>query len=163
MMDSLRNAAKSWVAKVLIGLLAVSFGVWGIADVFRGYSRGALARVGGVDITGEEFSRAFSRYLQDLQRQTGQVFTPEDARKFGLDRQVLNNLIQTAAVDNQARGMGLAVSDAFIAKEPKSKQWFRRWLGLRRILGSDPSSSTQASSALIITRIPGARRFVEIR
>lgn len=117
MMDSLRNAAKSWVAKVLIGLLAVSFGVWGIADVFRGYSRGALARVGGVDISGEEFSRAFSRYLQDLQRQTGQVFTPEDARKFGLDRQVLNNLIQTAAVDNQARGMGLAVSDAFIAKE----------------------------------------------
>ena len=47
MMDSLRNAAKSWVAKLLIGLLAVSFGVWGIADVFRGYSRGSLASVGG--------------------------------------------------------------------------------------------------------------------
>ena len=116
MMDSLRNAAKSWVAKLLIGLLAVSFGVWGIADVFRGYSRGALASVGGVDISGEEFSRAFSRYLQNLQRQTGQVFTPEDARKFGMDRQVLNDLIQTAAVDNQGRGLGLAVSDAFIAK-----------------------------------------------
>ena len=38
MMDSMRKAAKSWVAKLLIGLLAVSFGVWGIADVFR-YSK----------------------------------------------------------------------------------------------------------------------------
>ena len=36
MMDSMRKAAKSWVAKLLIGLLAVSFGVWGIADVFTG-------------------------------------------------------------------------------------------------------------------------------
>ena len=41
MLDSLRGAAKSWVAKVLIGLLVLSFGVfWGIQDVFRGYQLG---------------------------------------------------------------------------------------------------------------------------
>lgn len=125
MMDSLRNAAKSWVAKLLIGLLAVSFGVWGIADVFRGYSRGSLASAGSIEITAQQFERAFNTYLQNLQRQTGQSLTPEEARKFGIDRAVLNNLLQSAAIDEQARSLKLAVSDAEIAKEIAENPAFR--------------------------------------
>ena len=57
MMDTMRNSAKSWVAKILIGLLAVSFGVWGIADVFRGFDAGFLAKVGKVEITARSSAR----------------------------------------------------------------------------------------------------------
>ncbi len=117
MMESMRNAAKSWVAKLLIGLLAVSFGVWGIADVFRGYSSGALATVGKVEITAQEFSRAFNQYLQNFARQTGQPIDQEQAKKLGIDRAVLNNLIESAAIDNEALSMKLAVSDATLARE----------------------------------------------
>ena len=125
MMDSMRNAAKSWVAKLLIGLLAVSFGVWGIADVFRGYTRGALATVGGVEITGEAFGRAFNQYLQNFSRQTGQTLSPDDARKLGVDRAVLNNLIQSAAIDSQAQSLKLAISDAQLAKETTENPAFQ--------------------------------------
>lgn len=125
MMDSMRNAAKSWVAKLLIGLLAVSFGVWGIADVFRGYNSGALASVGKSEVTGEEFSRAFSQYLQNYSRQTGQGLSPEDARKLGIDRAVLNQLIQQAAIDNQARLLKLAVSDEYLAREVMDNPAFK--------------------------------------
>jgi len=125
MMDSMRNAAKSWVAKLLIGLLAVSFGVWGIADVFRGYTRGALATVGAVEITGESFGRAFNQYLQNLSRQTGQTLSPDDARKLGIDRAVFNNLIQSAAIDSQAQSLKLAVSDAQLAKETTENRAFQ--------------------------------------
>jgi peptidyl-prolyl cis-trans isomerase D len=59
MMDSMRKAAKSWVAKLLIGLLAVSFGVWGIADVFKFASVNDLATVGSEQITAEAYSKAF--------------------------------------------------------------------------------------------------------
>ena len=124
-MDSLRNAAKSWVAKLLIGLLAVSFGVWGIADVFRGYNQGSLASVGDVQITPAEYSSAFSRYQQNLQRQTGQAFTSEEARKFGIDRVVLDNLIQTAAIDSQAQSLKLAVSDALIVSDTAKNPAFQ--------------------------------------
>lgn len=117
MMDSMRNAAKSWVAKLLIGLLAVSFGVWGIADVFRNFGSGALAKVGDAEISAQEFTLAFNQYLQNFTRQTGQPLTPEDARKAGIDRAVLNNLIQTAAIDNQTMAMKLAVSDKALAQE----------------------------------------------
>src|SRR5438552_2801519 len=36
MLQAMRKYAKGWVASVFLGLLALSFGVWGIADIFRG-------------------------------------------------------------------------------------------------------------------------------
>jgi peptidyl-prolyl cis-trans isomerase D len=117
MLDTLRNSAKSWVAKILIGLLAVSFAVWGIADVFRGFDAGFLAKVGKVEITSQEFSRAYDQYLQNFSRQTGQAMTQEEARGLGIDRAILNSLIQGAALDHQAQEMKLAVPDSMIATE----------------------------------------------
>jgi peptidyl-prolyl cis-trans isomerase D len=117
MMDSMRNAAKSWVAKLLIGLLAVSFGVWGIADVFTGYSTTALATVGKTEISAQAFSQAFNQYLQNFSRQTGQAVTPEEARKLGIDRGVLDTLIRSAAIDNETAKLKLAISDSALAQE----------------------------------------------
>ena len=117
MMESMRNAAKGWVAKVLIGLLAVSFGVWGIADVFRGGATGSLATVGEQEIAPEQFSNAFREYLQNYARQTGRGLTPEEARGLGIDRAILDNLLQSAALDHQAGKLNLGVSNTYLAQE----------------------------------------------
>jgi len=125
MLDVFRNAARGWTAKILVGLLAASFGVWGIADVFRGYRAGALVTVGGEEISAEEFTRAFNQALQNLASQTGQTFTAEEARRLGVDRSVLNNLIQSAALDAQGGNLKLAVSDAAIAQETADNPNFK--------------------------------------
>ena len=125
MLDTLRNAAKGWVAKTLIFMLAASFGVWGIADVFRGYNAGALAFVGSEEITGEQFTRAFNTALQRLAKQSGPALSPEDARKLGVDRQILNTLIQSAAIDDQGRAMKLAVGDELIVKVTQANPAFK--------------------------------------
>lgn len=125
MLDVFRNAAKGWTAKILIGLLAVSFGVWGIADVFRGYRAGALVTVGSEEISAAEFTRAFNQALQNLASQTGQTFSAEEARRLGIDRSVLGNLIQSAALDAQAGTLKLAVSDAAIAQEATDNPAFK--------------------------------------
>ena len=36
---------------ILMGLLVVSFAVWGIADIFRGYGSQTLIKVGDTEIT----------------------------------------------------------------------------------------------------------------
>jgi peptidyl-prolyl cis-trans isomerase D len=117
MMESMRNAAKGWAAKVLIGLLAISFGVWGIADVFTGSRTGALATVGKQEIAPEQFNIAFRDYLQNYARQTGRGITPEEARALGIDRAILDNLLQQAALDHQANKLNLGVSDTYLAHE----------------------------------------------
>ena len=115
MLDRMRGAAKSWMAKVLMGLLVLSFGVWGIADVFTFRPGSALATVGDQEITGQEFAEAYRRWLQNYREQTGQTITPEQARLLGLDRALLNDLIRNAALDGEASKMKLAVSDQQIA------------------------------------------------
>jgi len=125
MMESMRNAAKSWVAKLLIGLLAVSFGVWGIADVFRGSSTGALATVGEQEISPQQFERAFQEYLQNLSRQTGKGITPEEARAMGIDKAILDTLLQSAALDNEAGKLNLGVSSTFLAQDVMTNTVFQ--------------------------------------
>ncbi|MGE0004995.1 MAG: SurA N-terminal domain-containing protein [Parvibaculaceae bacterium] len=111
MLDRMRGAAKTWVAKLLMGLLVVSFGVWGIADVFTFRGGSALATVGDQEISGQAFTETYRNWLQNYQRQTGQTITPEQARLLGLDRAVLNDMIRNAALDGEASKMKLAVSD----------------------------------------------------
>jgi peptidyl-prolyl cis-trans isomerase D len=115
MLDAMRRGAQSWIAKILFGLLVVSFAIWGVADVFRGYGAGELARVGDTEITTEEFRQSYNLQLEDIRRRFGGRITPEQARAFGLDNQVLSRLIGSAAVDTHARRLQLGLSDATIA------------------------------------------------
>jgi peptidyl-prolyl cis-trans isomerase D len=125
MMDAMRNAAKTWVAKILLGLLAMTFGVWGIADVFTFSRQGPLATVGEQEISAEEFSRALNNQLQQFADQTGSPLSLEDARKLGIDRSVLDQLIQTAVVDDQIQKLKLGVSDAYIVAETANNPAFQ--------------------------------------
>lgn len=97
---------------VVMGVLIVSFGVWGIADIFKGFGQSKLARIGGTEISIEAFRQTYTERLQQLGRQFGRPLTQEQARLFGLDRQVLQQVIAEAALDEEARRMGLGVSDA---------------------------------------------------
>ncbi|MGE4247673.1 MAG: SurA N-terminal domain-containing protein, partial [Parvibaculaceae bacterium] len=115
MLDKLRSSAGSWVAKIFIALLAASFGVWGINDVFRGRTGEVLAQVGERQIGVEEFRQAFDQQVRAFSRRSGQSITAEQARQIGLDQQVLASLLQGATLESQAQSMRLAVPDKTIA------------------------------------------------
>jgi peptidyl-prolyl cis-trans isomerase D len=125
MLDALRRAAGTWLAKLLLGILVLSFAVWGVADVFRGYDRGTVARVGSAAIAPEEFQQAYQNELDQVSRQFGRRLTPEQARMFGLESRVLSRLVGTAAIDNQAKDLGLAISDQAIAEAIRSDPAFK--------------------------------------
>lgn len=97
---------------VVMGVLIVSFAVWGIADIFKGFGQSKLAKIGSTEISIEAFRQIYNDRLQQLSRQFGRPLTQEQARLFGLDRQVLQQTIAEAALDEEARRMGLGVSDA---------------------------------------------------
>ena len=39
---------------MVMGILIVSFGIWGIADIFRGFGQSTLAKVGHTEISTEQ-------------------------------------------------------------------------------------------------------------
>ncbi|ABD07498.1 PpiC-type peptidyl-prolyl cis-trans isomerase [Rhodopseudomonas palustris HaA2] len=115
MLRGIRNASSNWVGKtimmIVMGVLILSFAVWGIADIFRGFGRSTLATIGGTEITTEQFRQTYNDRLQQIGRQFGRPLTPDQARAFGIDRQVLQQVIAEAALDEDARRLGLGQSD----------------------------------------------------
>jgi peptidyl-prolyl cis-trans isomerase D len=111
----MRKASSNWLGKavmaVVMGVLIVSFGIWGIADIFRGFGQSTLAKVGHSEISLNEFRQLYTDRLQQIGRQFGRPLTMEQARAFGLDRQVLQQTIAEAALDEDARRLGLGQSD----------------------------------------------------
>ncbi len=97
---------------VVMGVLIVSFGVWGIADIFRGFGQSTVATIGHTEISVGQFRELYTEKLQQIGRQFGRPLTPEQARSFGIDRQVLQQAIAEAALDEEAQRLGLGQSDA---------------------------------------------------
>ncbi len=115
MLDSLRKGAGSWLARILLGLLVVSFAAWGVGDIFRMHSSQNLATVGGREITPAQFQRNYQNQLAMLSNQLGRQLTSQEARAFGVGQRVLENLVGTTAIDIHADHLGVGISrDAVI-------------------------------------------------
>jgi peptidyl-prolyl cis-trans isomerase D len=111
MLEVLRKAAAGTVAKVLMGLLVLSFAIWGIGDVFRGFGSRDLAKIGSTTIGIEQFRQLYQERLQQLSRQLGRGLSPDQARSLGIDRELLGELMSEAALDEKTRQLGLGVGN----------------------------------------------------
>src|SRR3978361_1930436 len=120
MLRGMRKASSNWLGKTIMatvmGVLIISFGVWGIADIFRGFGQSTLAKVGRTEISAEQFRQLYTDRLQQIGRQFGRPLTPDQAKAFGLDRQVLNQMIADAALDEDARRLRLGQSDCEVMR-----------------------------------------------
>jgi peptidyl-prolyl cis-trans isomerase D len=116
MLRGMRKASSNWLGKtimaVVMGFLIISFGIWGIADIFRGFGQSTLAKIGHIEISTEQFRQLYTDKLQQIGRQFGRPLTMEQARAFGIDRQVLQQTVAEATLDEEARRLGLGQSDA---------------------------------------------------
>src|SRR5262245_4428972 len=81
MLRGIRNASHTWLGRLLMGavmtLLAGIFALWGINDIFHGFNRTALATIGSVEITSDQFRQAYNDRLQALSQQIGKIITPD--------------------------------------------------------------------------------------
>ena len=120
MLQSMRASAQGWIGRVimaiLMGLIILSFAIWGIGDIFRGFGANNLAQVGGIAIGADTYRNAYQAELQNMQRAEHRSVTNEEAHQYGLDGQVLTQLVNEAALDDQARVLGLAIGDEDIKK-----------------------------------------------
>ena len=110
---------------IVMGLLIVAFGIWGIADIFRGFGQSTLATVGSTEISIEQFRQIYNDRLQQVSRQFGRSLTPDQVRAFGLDRQVLQQVVAEAALDEDAKRKGLNESDDEVKRQIMSDPNFK--------------------------------------
>lgn len=115
MLEFLRSKASGVLGILLIGLLVIAFGLWGIADTFTGFSNSEIASVGSKKIERQEFQLRYVQTTRDLSRRLGTTLSATDANNLGISQQVLINMLGGAAIHEASDQMGLAFGDEAIA------------------------------------------------
>ena len=133
MLRGIKNATSTWVGKAIMGavmgILVISFAIWGIGDIFRGFGLNSVAKIGVTEISLEQFRQFYNDRLQQLGRQFGRPVTPDEARQRGLDRQLLGQLVAEVTLDEQAQAMRLGLTDAEIAQRITNDPNFKSLTG----------------------------------
>jgi peptidyl-prolyl cis-trans isomerase D len=116
MLQAIRSKAGSLVVKILFGLLIVSFGVWGIGDIFRERSAAetTVANVGDMKIQADELQLAVRREMDRMNRMLGGNFTTEQAKQIGLIDTVLDRIVAADLLDLEERRLKLLVDDQVV-------------------------------------------------
>ncbi|MGE0109518.1 MAG: SurA N-terminal domain-containing protein [Bdellovibrionales bacterium] len=126
MLTSMRNFSKLWVTKGLLLLLALSFAIWGIGDMFRSNpSKREVASIGDQVITVQDLEFHFQKSLPDARRQFGSDLTAAQARQMGVLDQTLNLMVEQSAFDQEAARLGIDVGQDQIISKLASVPEFR--------------------------------------
>jgi peptidyl-prolyl cis-trans isomerase D len=129
MLRGIQKASSGWLGRsilgVVMGLIAISFAIWGIGDIFRGFGSRTLATIGGTDIGIEQFRYYYSDKINQLGRRVGRVITPDQARALGIDRQIVGELVAETTLDEKAKQLKLGVSDSEISRRIMSDPAFQ--------------------------------------
>ena len=129
MLRGIRNASTTWLGRAVMGavmfLLAGIFALWGINDIFRGFGRSTLAKIGGFEIPVEQFRQNYNERLQQIGKELGHPLPPDQAAALGLDRQVLGEMVAQAGIDQRVRQMRLGLSNDEISRRITSDPQLR--------------------------------------
>lgn len=116
MLDALRRASRTWVAKALLIVLVGSFAVWGVSSSLVTGTSSAVVTVGDVKVSPTDFRLAYERQVATMSQRFGTRLNAEQARAFGVENQVFAELVAGAALDQLSRDMNLGLSEGRLAQ-----------------------------------------------
>lgn len=107
MLEAIREHAQGWIAKIILGLIALTFAVWGVDWYFQGSAQGKPAAV----VNDAEISeRDFLQALQQQQEAAG-INSSQSEQFKALRQQVIEQLVNTQLLQEAAAGAGLTVTN----------------------------------------------------
>jgi peptidyl-prolyl cis-trans isomerase D len=124
----------SWMQKhrkwlvVTIWISTIAFigaGVVGWGQYNYGKQATTVAKVGNVEISYQEYQRSYTQIYDYFNQMFQGKFDKEQAKKFGLEKQALNQLVNQALILNLAQSYSIKVSDDEILKIITSQQAFQ--------------------------------------
>jgi len=115
-LEAIRKHAKGWLAKVILGLIAITFALFGVDSYMKGdKSGGMVAEVGDVGISREELTREIQGQSDRMRETLGPAYDPAVIESAEFRKQVLDSLIERKALLQEAKRLKFLAPDAYIA------------------------------------------------
>jgi len=126
MLLKLRGGLDSFFVTLLLGVLIAAFAIWGIGPGMLAGNTQSVATVGDTTVPTAQYANAVQRRAQQLQAQFGGQFTADRIiQMMQLDRQVLNQMVQEAAIAENTSELGMRITDAQLAAEIREFEAFK--------------------------------------
>ncbi len=124
MLQKIRDNLQGTIAKVIIGVIAVPFAVFGIEAFFTG-GEPTVAKVGGESITQRELEQAIELQRRRLLGSAEDKVDPAELEEAKLRGPVLDSLIERKLLGQVASHSGFRVGDAMIDRIILDDESFR--------------------------------------
>ncbi|UAA37795.1 SurA N-terminal domain-containing protein [Paraneptunicella aestuarii] len=114
MLDKIREGASGIIAKVILGLVILSFVFAGVGSYLNSGSEIPAATVNGEDISSNTLERAYQSERARMESQLGEAFSQLASNEDYLAnfrQSILDKLISDKLLDQKAEELGLRVSD----------------------------------------------------
>ncbi|NWG86870.1 MAG: SurA N-terminal domain-containing protein [Hydrogenophilaceae bacterium] len=109
MLEAIRERAQGWIARIILGLIAVAFALWGVDWYFQGGGKEpTVATVGSSDISQRDFFEALKQQRDAL----GLKNNPSAELDKALRKQVVEQLIDVQLLTQASQAAGFSVSKA---------------------------------------------------
>ncbi len=125
-MENFRKKIISWGAKLLLGLLIISFALWGIGDYTMGGKDGdeIVAQVGDQTISGRDLKFRVNNSVDRMRKIFGEKVSSEQLMAMGVIDQTLENLIEESLFTQYSQKLGLIISDEILGTEIRTDKQF---------------------------------------
>lgn len=108
---------------ILLGLLIVGLAGFGTTNFSGNVS--SIGAVGDTEIPIDDYAREIQNEMRALQEQAGQPVTFQQAQMLGIPQKALSQLVVKAALENEAKTLGLSVGDDRVAEQLRSVAAFQ--------------------------------------
>lgn len=125
MLQDIRQNIKGTTAKIVIGLIVISFSIFGIESILVGGGSGGVAEVNGEEITPQELQQAVNTQKRRLISMMGDNIDPAMLDDERLSAGALDNLISRKLLMQSVQDMNLAVSEQEIGRVIGSMDQFQ--------------------------------------
>ncbi|RNF33486.1 peptidylprolyl isomerase [Paracoccus methylarcula] len=119
----MRTKGKSTIVWILMGLLILGLGGFGVTSFSGGSSE--IGSVGSTKVTAEDYARALRSELNAYSQQAGQQITMAQAQSMGLPRAIQAQLFTAATLEEETRRLGISVGDQRVAQSISSAPAFQ--------------------------------------
>lgn len=115
MLQAIRDRITGWIAWFIVGLIALTFALWGVNSYLNDDTTAYAAKVNDVEISESAVARAMQRQRIQMQRLLGEDFEPGMINESLLRSNALEGLIQKQLLIEMAEDEGFAISDQLLA------------------------------------------------
>jgi len=125
MVLAIRERIMGVVGWVLLGLLTIAFSFFGLNSYLTGGSSSYAASVDGVDITQQQYQRAYQNIKGQMETMLGANYNPALIDEEYLRRTALESLIVNQLLMAESSNQKFAISDQLIAKTLNDEEAFK--------------------------------------